>query len=296
MTISQTENRLVRGKRVGVLALLGVLAFSPQAVAATKVEVMKMVSDEAIRNGRVPVALALAVARIESNFNDQAISPVGARGVMQMMPATAMGEFGVPKDQLLDPRLNVKLGVAYLERLYNQYGQDWELALSHYNGGSLRISDGRFVSHNYTRQYVSDVLYWAHSYQVDGTAVTLANGTNNGGGVQLAMLDEGKSFASYSHQAKPNWQEIQSASGTSVDEKSLLSDRLAQSTRELSDRFRANLNSRGEVNWERYTEQPARPVEVRREGWPVETFPAQQYAPTQAGRFNYAPFGRGHFL
>lgn len=294
MTITRTANRPAQGKRAAALAMLGLLSFGGQAMAATKEEVMRMVSEEATRNGRVPVALALGVARVESNFNDHAISSAGARGVMQIMPATAMGEFGVPKDELMDPRLNVKLGVAYLERLYNQYGQNWELALSHYNGGSLRTTGGQFVAHDYTRQYVSDVMRWSRSYQGDGTAVALANGA--GGSVQIASLAEQPRPTTDRRRAEPDWQEVRPTSNIPTNSENLFSNSLAQSSRELRDRFRASLVQRGDVSWERYTEQPSRPVEARREEWPVEGAPVQQQAPVHTGRFNYAPYGSGRFL
>ena len=296
MTISRTANRLAQGARVGTLALLGIMALGQASAAATKEEVMKMVSDEASLNGRVPVALALAVARVESNFNDHALSSAGARGVMQIMPATAMGEFGVPKDQLMDPRLNVRLGVSYLERLYNQYGQDWELALSHYNGGSLRSSGGRFVAHDYTRQYVADVVRWSRSYQSEGTALALAS---NDGGTRVAWQG-GERFPSgarrRTRQAEPDWQEIRRTTGASDDGDRFLSDILPQSTRELRVRFRDSLNRRGDTRWERYTEQPAQSVEAIREEWPVEAAPVERTAPVHSGRFNYHPYGGGRFL
>ena len=139
-----------------------------------------MVREEAAKNGRVPVALALAVAKVESDFKDAAFSPVGARGVMQIMPKTAMDEFGVPANRLLAPRLNIKLGIAYLERLYDLYGHSWTLALSHYNGGSLQMVGGVFVPHDFNRQYVSDVLTWAKRYQGNGGDVALAHDIGNG--------------------------------------------------------------------------------------------------------------------
>jgi soluble lytic murein transglycosylase-like protein len=73
--------------------------------------------------------LALAVAKVESNFDDNALSSAGARGVMQIMPKTARDEFGVQKDELWDAALNIQIGIDYLELLYDRYGK-WELALA----------------------------------------------------------------------------------------------------------------------------------------------------------------------
>lgn len=146
------------------LGLLAILACGPDARAASRDEVMQMVSDEAVRNRRVPVSIALAVAKVESNFDARAISADGARGVMQISPRTAMGEFGVTSEHLMNPLHNVRVGIAYLERLFDRYGQDWELALSHYNGGNLRSSEGRFTIHAFTRNYVDRVIGWAQSY------------------------------------------------------------------------------------------------------------------------------------
>lgn len=133
----------------------------------------RTVVDEALKNGTVPPSLALAVARIESNFRPHAKSPAGARGVMQIMPATARGEFGVEAHRLWDVRTNVRLGVAFLERLYRMYGRRWDLALSHYNGGSLKKRDGHFVAHDFTLGYVADVMEWWRRYQKDVTVATL---------------------------------------------------------------------------------------------------------------------------
>lgn len=126
-----------------------------------KETIQRMVIQEAQANGTVPVALALAVARVESNFQAHVESSAGARGVMQIMPATAWGEFRTGADRLWDPRVNIRLGVEYLERLYTQYGRRWELALSHYNGGTLKGRGARAIPHSYTRKYVADVTrHW----------------------------------------------------------------------------------------------------------------------------------------
>lgn len=98
-------------------------------------QVMAMVMHEANDLGVSP-SLALALAHTESNFNPQALSPKGARGVMQIMPATARGEYGIAPDRLWDPRTNIRLGLHFLKRLHRRYGGRTDLALSHYNGGS----------------------------------------------------------------------------------------------------------------------------------------------------------------
>jgi soluble lytic murein transglycosylase-like protein len=97
--------------------------------------VKRMVVREAHDLGVSP-ALALAVAHAESNFEIRAVSHKGARGVMQIMPATAWGEYGIEADLLWDPRINIRLGVHFLGRLVRQYRGRIDLALSYYNGGS----------------------------------------------------------------------------------------------------------------------------------------------------------------
>jgi soluble lytic murein transglycosylase-like protein len=97
--------------------------------------VKRMVANEAADLG-VPVDLALAVAHAESNFDALAESHRGARGVMQIMPATARGEYAIDPDRLWDPRINIRLGLHFLRRLLRRYRGHTDLALSHYNGGS----------------------------------------------------------------------------------------------------------------------------------------------------------------
>jgi hypothetical protein len=140
------------------IMLSGIVFGMGVANAANRTEVKRIVVEEA-RDSRVPTALALAVAKVESDFDERALSSAGARGVMQIMPATAKKVFGVTKDKLWNARLNVQLGIDYLEQLHIQYGGHWELALSHYNGGSLQGGRGANARpHGYTRKYVADVM------------------------------------------------------------------------------------------------------------------------------------------
>lgn len=178
------------------LALLAGALFIPTAnatVAVSPVEahvVRETIVTEARRNGVVPPALALAVARVESNFRTDALSPAGARGVMQIMPATALGEFGVPAARLWDGETNIRLGIAFLERLYRQYGNDWQLALSHYNGGTLKRVGRKHVPHSYTAGYVADVHRWWRQYQHD-TATTDLIRASGGSSIDPAISGEG---------------------------------------------------------------------------------------------------------
>ncbi|GHD63217.1 hypothetical protein GCM10017083_53140 [Thalassobaculum fulvum] len=156
-----------------VLALLaagdGRAAGVPDAGDGGRAEIRRIVVQEALRSERVPPSLALAVAEAESNFDPGAESRAGARGVMQIMPATGRGEFGVEPDALWQPRLNVQLGIAFLDRLIGRYGDRWDLALSHYNGGS-RVGSGaaaRVIPA--TRGYVDKVLRLERRYARDET-------------------------------------------------------------------------------------------------------------------------------
>lgn len=162
----------LRGARVAAVAVLAMLAAlivpaAKPATAAGRDEIRRIVVQEALRSERVPPSLALAVAEAESGFVAGAESRAGARGVMQIMPATGRGEFGVEPDELWEPRLNVQLGIAFLGRLIARYGERWDLALSHYNGGSRVGSgaDARVIPA--TRGYVDKVLRLERRYARD---------------------------------------------------------------------------------------------------------------------------------
>ena len=102
-------------------------------------EIQALIREEA-RNIGLPVALALAVGKVESDFRPHLVSHKGARGVMQIMPATAMDEYAIPAKMLWNPRINVRLGLHFLKRLLVRYRGRVDLALSYYNGGS-RVGD-----------------------------------------------------------------------------------------------------------------------------------------------------------
>lgn len=150
---------------LSVIMLLVLLFTIPsEARVYSRNDIKKIIVQEAL-NSSVPPSLALAIAKIESDFNPNALSSAGARGIMQIMPRTARTEFGVKSSELWNARLNIQLGISYIERLYKQYGYDWDLALSHYNGGTLK-GVGRYAkAHSYTRGYVRNVRSWQRRYK-----------------------------------------------------------------------------------------------------------------------------------
>ena len=92
----------------------------------------------------VTKALALSIARRESEFHVGAISHAGARGLMQLMPATAKsmaGKMGLPYSQArltTDGTYNATLGSAYLAQLINEFGENYVLVSVGYNAGPSR--------------------------------------------------------------------------------------------------------------------------------------------------------------
>ena len=154
---NQFSRRGVLAVIAGAVSVAGctgpVTAYTP---AKDRNAIKRLVIHEARSLGVSP-ALALAVAHAESNFDPRAESHKGARGVMQIMPATARGEYGIDPDRLWNPRVNIRLGLHYLERLIRRYRGRTDLALSFYNGGSAVGRPGRARVIPATRRYVRKV-------------------------------------------------------------------------------------------------------------------------------------------
>lgn len=113
------------------------------------------IKDAAERYG-VPEGLVSAVIRVESGFNSRAVSRKGARGLMQLMPATA-SMLGVLDS--FDPRQNIDGGVRHLRALIDRFGSDFKLALAAYNAGEQAVVNHRGVPpYPETRDYVTRVL------------------------------------------------------------------------------------------------------------------------------------------
>lgn len=89
---------------------------------------------------RIDPALAFPLVRLESRFNEKAISPVGAVGLTQLMVATARGYSpGVTREDLYDRDLNLTIGFRHLRGLIRSYKGDVQLALLVYNRGGVAV-------------------------------------------------------------------------------------------------------------------------------------------------------------
>lgn len=108
------------------------------------------------RHAALPMPLLRAVMEKESAFKPCAVSPVGAMGLMQLMPATADG-LGVSDP--FDPLQNVLAGSRFLRSLLDRYRGDLPLALGAYNAGPGRVDRaGGVPAIPETQQYVRDIL------------------------------------------------------------------------------------------------------------------------------------------
>jgi soluble lytic murein transglycosylase-like protein len=111
----------------------------------------------------VEYALVKAMIRAESDFDPFAVSPKGAGGLMQLMPATAEA-VGV-RDVFL-PRANIDGGCRYLRGLLDRYAGNVQLAVAAYNAGPDRVDAARGVPHiSETQEYLNRVLEYRLAYQ-----------------------------------------------------------------------------------------------------------------------------------
>jgi soluble lytic murein transglycosylase-like protein len=108
----------------------------------------------------VDPALVHALISVESGYRPRAVSPRGAMGLMQLMPATAH-DYGVTDP--FDARQNIQAGVRHLRNLLDQFGQDMRLALAAYNAGAaaVRRHGHRIPPYAETLAYVPRVMQLA---------------------------------------------------------------------------------------------------------------------------------------
>jgi len=127
-----------------------------------------LIRDVAGRYG-VEYALVKAMIKAESDFNRLAVSPKGARGLMQLMPETAAQH--MVRDVFL-PRDNVEGGCRHLRMLLDRYRGNLPLAIAAYNAGTRRVDEaGGIPPIPETREYLARVLRYRLAYLREGAEV-----------------------------------------------------------------------------------------------------------------------------
>jgi hypothetical protein len=125
--------------------------------------VSNIVEREAKARGLDP-NLVYGVIWVESRFNPKAKSPAGARGLMQLMPATAAHlakELGEKRPHAYDPDFNIRAGAYYLDRLMDRFDGDETLAVAAYNAGPGNVSKWQKNGDDlpkYSQDYVGKVF------------------------------------------------------------------------------------------------------------------------------------------
>lgn len=139
-----------------------------------------------LKNRQISRTFAMAITRQESAWHTDASSPANARGLMQLLPSTAMltaQQFDLPynrDNQLFEPFNNIMLGTAHLQALYDRFGDNRILIAAAYNAGSNRVeqwlqqSNGKLSLAEFvasipfyeTRGYVQNVVVYDYYYQL----------------------------------------------------------------------------------------------------------------------------------
>ena len=111
--------------------------------AKYRLELLKTIHAEAVRSNLQP-ELVLSVIQVESNFDRFAISPAGARGLMQVMPFW-IKELGHPDDNLFIPKMNLRYGTTILKYYMDKENGQTSKALARYNGSVGKYRYPRLV-------------------------------------------------------------------------------------------------------------------------------------------------------
>jgi soluble lytic murein transglycosylase-like protein len=118
---------------------------------------------ELSKKHQVEFALIKAIIRAESGFNPLAVSRKGARGLMQLMPETALR---MNVSNIFNPRENVEGGVRYFKYLLSLFNNDLRLSLAAYNAGENVVAELRSIPpYRETVDYVKKVLSYYQSYR-----------------------------------------------------------------------------------------------------------------------------------
>jgi hypothetical protein len=148
---------LFAGGAATVDAGQGLEAPPPGKISGTNKRTLRPMIDGIAKRHGVDKDLVHAVIAAESGYNPRALSPAGAIGLMQVMPATA-ADYGVQSpDDLFDPETNVKVGTRHLKRLISKYRSVGH-AVAAYNAGEGAFEGNRAMTYPETRRYAVQVI------------------------------------------------------------------------------------------------------------------------------------------
>lgn len=154
----------------------------------------KSALQEAARRHAIDYELLQALIATESGFDAQAVSPKGAIGLMQLMPATAQ-RYGVQADKnrtleskLYDPRINIATGSRYLRDLIAMFPGEIELALAAYNAGegAVQRAGNKIPNYRETQNYVQTVLQ-LYAYLKPGAGAPAGRGGKRAGRIRMEL-------------------------------------------------------------------------------------------------------------
>ncbi|MEJ8849699.1 lytic transglycosylase domain-containing protein [Variovorax rhizosphaerae] len=158
-------------------------------------KVAKTALQDASKRHAIDYELLQALVATESGFDAQALSPKGAMGLMQVMPATAE-RYGVQGDKrgtieekLYDPRINIATGSRYFRDLIAMFPGQIELALAAYNAGegAVQRAGNKIPNYRETQDYVQTVLQ-LYAYLKPGAGAGTGRGGKTPGRVRMEMV------------------------------------------------------------------------------------------------------------
>ncbi len=168
-----TESGMVRALHLMILGALWTALFTGPVYTQAASRYDGLIGIIARRHHMEP-AFVKAVIRCESNFDTLAVSPKGAQGLMQLMPAT-QATLGVT--DAFEPLPNIDGGVRYLPALRQTFGTDRTLLLAAYNAGPQAVIHAGYAVPNYaeTKHYIACVERARRRYRAQGFNIQFAN-------------------------------------------------------------------------------------------------------------------------